>query len=280
MIKLLAVDMDGTCLTGRSTLTDRTLQALRNAASAGVIIVPATGRNMLCLPHRLAAGTIHENGGRDAAANQGLFRYVISSNGGRVTDICSRKDIFRAMLPKETALSILERCREKRLGIASHIRYRYLIQGKPLAFMGRMVYGRDAGGVCCVRDMYETVLRTRYEVEELQIYFLSRAAKQQVAEIMSDSEDSCAAYTGIYAEIFSRKASKGRALAVLAERLGVQKSEIACIGDGENDLSMFDIAGLKIAMGNGVTALKEQADYITGTNNRDGVAEAIYRKIL
>ena len=147
MIQLLAVDMDGTCLTSRSTLTDRTLRALRDAAGKGIIIVPTTGRNMLCLPHRLAAGTLNKDKGRDAEGNRDLFRYVISSNGGRVTDIADKKDLFQAMLPKETALSILEKCRGKRLGIASHMKYRYLIQGKPLAFMGRVVYGRDAGGV-------------------------------------------------------------------------------------------------------------------------------------
>lgn len=280
MIKLLAVDMDGTCLTSRSTLTDRTLRALRDAAGKGIIIVPTTGRNMLCLPHRLAAGTLNKDKGRDAEGNRDLFRYVISSNGGRVTDIADKKDLFQAMLPKETALSILERCRGKRLGIASHMKYRYLIQGKPLAFMGRVVYGRDAGGVCCVRDMYDIVCKSRYEVEELQIYFLSSAARKQVDEIMSEPEDACAAYTGIYAEIFSKEASKGRALAALAEKLGIEKQEIACIGDGENDLSMFEASGLKIAMGNAVSGLKEQADYITATNNRDGVAEAVYKKIL
>ena len=97
---------------------------------------------------------------------------------------------------------------------------------------------------------------------------------------MSETEDACAAYTGIYAEIFSKEASKGRALAALAEKLGIEKQEIACIGDGENDLSMFEASGLKIAMGNAVSGLKEQADYITATNNRDGVAEAVYKKIL
>ena len=129
-------------------------------------------------------------------------------------------------------------------------------------------------------EEYAVVCKSRYEVEELQIYFLSSAARKQVDEIMSETEDVCAAYTGIYAEIFSKEASKGRALAALAEKLGIEKQEIACIGDGENDLSMFEASGLKIAMGNAVSGLKEQADYITATNNRDGVAEAVYKKIL
>ena len=57
MIKLLAVDMDGTCLDRRSRMTDVTLGALRKAAGRGIIIVPTTGRNLECIPHRLAGSS-------------------------------------------------------------------------------------------------------------------------------------------------------------------------------------------------------------------------------
>ena len=58
MIKLLAIDMDGTCLDQRSRMTDRTLDVLRKAAKAGITVVPCTGRNLGCIPHRLAAGAV------------------------------------------------------------------------------------------------------------------------------------------------------------------------------------------------------------------------------
>lgn len=89
-----------------------------------------------------------------------------------------------------------------------------------------------------------------------------------------------AAYTGLYVEVFAKGASKGTALSALAAHLGIRKEEIACIGDGENDLSMFNASGLKIAMGNSVPELKEKADFVTGSNNRNGVAEAVERYIL
>ena len=69
--------------------------------------------------------------------------------------------------------------------------------------------------------------------------------------------------------------AKGKALAVLAERLGIAKEETACIGDGENDLPMFQAAGLKMAMGNGVPELKGKADIILPSNRRSGAAEGI-----
>lgn len=280
MIKLLAVDMDGTCLDARSRMTDRTLQALRKAAEKGVVIVPATGRNLECIPHRLAAGTLRRTGTPDDYANKGLFRYVISSNGARVTDICERKTIFRASVKREDALTLLENCRGKGLGIASHVRHRYLLQGRFLTTAGLLIYGKDAQGVYCVRDMETFVRRNDCEVEEFQFYFLLPGAKEKVRTILKDYPSLHAAYTGIYVEVYSRDASKGNALAALAGHLGIRQEEIACIGDGENDLSMFVSSGLKIAMGNAVDKLKVQADHIAESNRNDGAAKAIEQYIL
>ena len=63
------------------------------------------------------------------------------------------------------------------------------------------------------------------------------------------------------------------------DTLEISHDEIIVIGDGGNDLPMFEYAKLKIAMENGSNALKQKADYITDTNNNDGVAKAI-RKLI
>ena len=275
MIKLLAVDLDGTCLDRRSRMTDATLEALRKAAGRGVIIVPTTGRNLECIPHRLAAGTLFTTGAMDEKKNRDLFRYVISSNGACVTDIRERKEIFRAPVPADDVLPLLRECGKLRLGIASHIRHRYLLEGRFLTMAGRLVYGKDARGVCCVRSMEEFIRKGGYKVEEFQFYFFSPGAEQDVRSVLEKYPDLRAAYTGIYVEVYSKDASKGRALAELARHLNIRKEEIACIGDGENDLSMFEAAGLRIAMGNAVEDLKKQADHVTDSNARDGAAKAV-----
>lgn len=273
--------MDGTCLDSRSRMTDRTLDALRRAASEGIIVVPATGRNLGCVPHRLAAGTIdgpvlpYRGREDDAEKNKGLFRYVISSNGAVVTDIREKKTVFRAMMPREEAASLLGACRKIRLGNAAHICHRYLMEGRLLTMAGRFIYGKDAAGVYCVRDMQEAVEKSRHEVEELQFYFLSGKAKEELRKVMESFPELSAAYTGIYAEVYSKQASKGNALSALQGYLGISREATACIGDGENDLSMFDAAGVKIAMDNAVPGLKEKADQVTDSNDRDGAAAAI-----
>ena len=175
---------------------------------------------------------------------------------------------------------ILEKCRRKGLGIASHVRHRYLLQGRFLTTAGLLIYGKDAKGVYCVRDMEEFIRRNDCEVEEFQFYFLLPGAKEKVRAILKDYPSLYAAYTGIYVEVYSKHASKGNALAALAGHLGIGREEIACIGDGENDLSMFASSGLRIAMGNAVDMLKVQADHVTESNDRDGAARAIERYVL
>ena len=128
-------------------MTDRMINALRRASSEGIIVVPATGRNLGCVPHRLAAGMIcgsstgpaYRGWRQDARDNRGLFRYVISSNGAAVTDIVEKKTVFRAMIPREDAVSLLEACREIRLGNAAHICHRYLMEGRLLTMAGRLI---------------------------------------------------------------------------------------------------------------------------------------------
>lgn len=83
-----------------------------------------------------------------------------------------------------------------------------------------------------------------------------------------------------YLEIVHREASKARGLAVLAQILGIEPSEIMVIGDSFNDLEMFRFAGLAVAMGNAPPAVQAEAHYITGTNDQGGVAEALIKFIL
>ena len=120
-IKLLAVDMDGTCLDGRSRMSRETVEALREAARAGITVVPTTGRTF-------TASLTGWPGERD------IYRYVISSNGAVVTDCRTGKDLFRSMIPKETSLGLLRDCRRTGAGITAHLHHEYLIQGRLLVF--------------------------------------------------------------------------------------------------------------------------------------------------
>lgn len=266
MIKLLAADMDGTCLEFKSRMSEKTVEALRAAAEKGVIVVPTTGRNLNCIPHRLK--------------KESFYDYAITSNGACVIDLKESKKIYNACIPWKIAADVLDEFAGKGLGITAQIDNEYYLQGRLLSLAGRIYYGKDSENSICLKNVSDFIKSKRCEVEEIQLYFLHPKARERSENILSSYKELLSAYSSIYVEIFDKKASKGIALAELAKHLGIKREEIACIGDGENDLTMFESSGLRLAMGNAVDALKEKADYILPDNNSDGVAYAIEKYIL
>ncbi|HXP02832.1 MAG TPA: HAD family hydrolase [Stellaceae bacterium] len=83
-----------------------------------------------------------------------------------------------------------------------------------------------------------------------------------------------------YCDVIPHGINKGRIVEVLAQRLGLHRSEIAVLGDMDNDLDMFASAGFSIAMGNATDEVKAAASATTGSNDEDGWADAIERYVL
>lgn len=266
MIKLLAVDMDGTCLDSRSKMSEKNVNALKKAAEKGIIVVPTTGRNLNCIPYRLKS--------------ECFYRYVITSNGACVIDKKIGKNIFSSFIPFNTAAELLSSCRHQGFGITAQLENDYYLQGKLLSLVGRLYYGKDSDNSLCVKNLEEFIRNRGSDIEEIQLYFLHPKAKERAEKILSNYNGFSAAYSSIYVEIFNHNASKGIALSNLSDYLGIKKDEVACIGDGENDLTMFSASGMKFAMGNAVDILKEKSDHVLPDNNHNGVAFAIENYIL
>ena len=78
----------------------------------------------------------------------------------------------------------------------------------------------------------------------------------------------------------TRSPTKAPPLSGIAKLIGVPLAEVATIGDGDNDVAMFERSGLSIAMGNASPEVQRAADFVTGSNSEDGFAAAIERFIL
>ena len=80
-----------------------------------------------------------------------------------------------------------------------------------------------------------------------------------------------------YLEVMDTRGSKANAVRFVSERLGLTPGEIIAMGDNYNDVEMIQFAGMGVAMGNAPDDIKEKADYVTDTNNNDGVRKALER---
>ena len=266
MIKLLAVDMDGTCLDSKGKMSQKTLEALKTAAEKGVIVVPTTGRNINCLPVPLK--------------NKSFYRYIISSNGSLVVDLKEDKEIFKAYIDSDTGAEILKKCRRHLIFIAAHMDRDYYAQGRYVYKGVKHYMGDDAPELKKVRNMAKTVKESGRHVEEFQLFYFGERYRKIIKKIIAPYPDICVAHSKNYAEIYNKNGSKGTALMALAEHLGIGKDEVACIGDEENDISMFEVAGNPFAMGNAIDKIKALAKVVLPTNDEDGVAYAIEKYVL
>jgi hypothetical protein len=84
----------------------------------------------------------------------------------------------------------------------------------------------------------------------------------------------------MFLEFVDIKASKAIAMAKIGQHYNIKQSEMIAVGDGFNDLSMIEYAGLGVAMGNADNEVKRIADYVTRSNDEDGVAHVINKFIL
>lgn len=260
-IRLLAIDMDGTCLNSHNTIDEDTMQALYSAKRAGIEVVPTTGRALSCIPHQLKV--------------KDLYRYVISSNGAVITDITTGKDIHTELMDIHTSADILDKSECMGLGAAAHIHHEYYLQGYHLRVMGAIAYGKDARYSHTVKDMRELILSQTDGIEELQFFFLTEESRTKTMKALLSHPYVCAPPDKKYVEIFASGAGKGNGITHLCEYLNIPKEQTACIGDGKNDLYMFEHTGLKFAMGNGDETLKKHADYTVASNDEGGVKEAV-----
>lgn len=262
MIELLAIDMDGTLLSDRHRISERTMQALHRAAEAGITVVPTTGRAIAALPHQIVG--------------ESFYRYVISSNGACTTDLAGNRELYEAKLPCTQTTAFLRQCASLRnVGVSAHVDHEFILEGEILSRLGRLTYGKDAKNTICCRDLAAELERRGSDVEELQLFFFSRSARESLKALLDMNPWMLQAWDSPYVELYAPRASKGNALTALAESLKIPKERVACIGDAENDFSMFDASGVRFAMGNGIDALKARADHVLPGNNEDGVAAAI-----
>jgi len=261
MIKLLAVDMDGTCLDKDGKMSDKTYYALKKAAEKGIIVVPTTGRNVNCLPARIK--------------NENFYRYIISSNGALVVDREENKEVFTAYIDKKTAAEISDRLRKHLILTAIHMNRDFYVNGIILYIGVKKVLKEDAGKLKICHNMSRFLRKKDVRVEEFHLFYHNEKYRDIIRDIIAPYEEICVAFSKGYAELYHRDGTKGTALLDLASQLGINPDEIVCIGDEENDVSMFEVVGHPYAMGNAVDKIKALAEKILPTNDEDGVAFAI-----
>ena len=265
-IRLIAVDMDGTCVDSRHRVPEKNIWALEQALRAGITVVPATGRPLNGYPTEI----------RSLAG----IRYVISSNGARLTDMRTGRDLRRALIPDRAAAAFLRCLRGTGVWVSVHKDGVCIDKHAVPWIHRRLFYGRDFAGNQRIAGLERWLERQTGGVEKLQVFVLTPAARRRMEELLRKWPQLAAMpIHHRYVEITAAGATKGEALAALCERLGIGAAETMAIGDSHNDLSMLRFAGRAVAMGNANEHVKRTAGEVTASYDRCGVARAVIKAL-
>ena len=283
-IKIIALDLDGTLLDSEKRLSEGNRMALERAAAKGVLIVPTTGRFFGMMP--------------PAVRDLPFVRYAITINGAQVYDRETDTALVRDEIPLVMALGVMETLdrydviydcyrqnwgwmtaalQDKAADYATNEHYLKMVREfrKPVPELKAHLRETAAEG-----DVQKIMLFARNEVSgsKFQVSGVLDEIKREIGAKFPDIKVTASTWNNI--ELNIKSAHKGNALKRFAERLGFSLANCMAFGDGMNDFTMVEQAGLGVAMANAEPEVKRVAKYVTLSNDEDGVAKGIDKWIF
>ena len=262
-IRLVAIDLDGTLLDPEEHISSANRAAVAAARAAGAEVVLVTARGF--------------QRAQPYARELGLALPLLCCGGALVADSASGRVLVHRPLPPADALPILAYALEQRLLLLVHYDGAYLAHPATIA---------------AYPDMADLVLPPWRPCEDLAgpirtgATFLRALGQPSVRALRRRFEAAGQgrlrfvelAWRGLTdLGIYDAAASKGQTLRAFCAERGLRPEEVMAIGDHASDRSMFEAAGLRVAMANADAELKALADFVTGSNAEDGVAHALHR---
>lgn len=271
-IRLIALDMDGTCLNAEGEMTPRTTAAIRALVEKGYIVVPASGRGFPGL--------------REETIGVPEIRYVISNNGAVVTDGETGERLLERDIPREDAarlaMAVMDQdatCLHWDCGEDYSIPL-------PLGCRSREAYekyfrGNRTNPLLGPEDMAQWVRSCGKRFFKMGLRFREEYGFEHYEELIArDFPEINCFRAEVQLEIVRKGVSKGVALKALCTHLGIPAEQVCAVGDNGNDVAMIEFAGLGVAVENAIQEARDKADYIAGHHDREGAAEFLEAAFL
>lgn len=265
--KIIVLDLDGTLTNRDKIITEHTKTVLKQAMERGKIVVLASGRPTCGVMPLAQELELEKYGG-----------YILAFNGGVIQNCRTKEIVAKKMLPVEVNRKIAELADKEQVALMSYrddciitndeenpyvqlesrISHMKILQvehmGDYLDFaVPKMIMTDDGDYLSTVEGRVKAALGGNFSVYRSEPFFL---------------------------EILPKGIDKAQRLETLLQLLGISREEMIACGDGYNDLTMIQYAGLGVAMENAVLPVRKAADYITFSNNDDGVAHVVEKFLL
>ena len=265
--KLLGLDLDGTLTNSKKEITAHTLDTLTRAQEQGLKIVLASGRPTYGVAPLANKLQLEKYEG-----------YILSYNGGEIIDWKTKEMMYKNLLDP-TVLPYLYKCaKDNDFAIVTY-ENEFVLTEKP---DDEYVIKEALLNVMTIKKVDNFLDAVKHPVAKCLIV----GEPERLAVLEKEMQETLKDKMGVFRsepyflELVPKGIDKARSLEVLLKEIGMTKEEMMAVGDGFNDLSMIRYAGMGVAMANAQTVVRDSADFITLSNDEDGVAHVVEKFIL
>lgn len=260
--KMIALDLDGTLKSSDKQILPKTKDILIKLASKGIIIVLASGRPTAGLYLEANELKLKEYGG-----------YLLSFNGAKVVNYQTKEVIYQKVYDYKIAHQVYDRAKEYNMAVMSYTDSEIISEDVDDKYVK---IESDINNMPIKKvDSFKEVIN--FDVNKVLLTGEPDYMAKVEAEFKQPYGDSLSIYRSApyFIEVMAQGIDKAASLKALADSLQIKPEEIISFGDGYNDLSLIEFAGLGVAMANAVDEVKQRANYITLSNDEEGIYDCL-----
>ena len=264
-ISMAVFDLDGTLLNTKDHFSEETLNTLIKIKNKGVKIVVASGRIYPMLKAYID--------------KIGIVDYVISANGASIDQVDINKQIDYTHVNPSDALKIVEFSRNNKIEcliLKREVTYHPIPSDRLNKFLSYNKIAESYGYQQMKLTPYNQSFDAYDFIEKILINEESEEKKQLLESYIKINTNLKYTRSGkLLLDISSQEVSKANALKKVSKITGIPLSEIIAFGDYDNDVEMLALAGFGVAPKNASPKAIEASDYVTASNDEDGVAKVL-----
>lgn len=260
--RAIALDLDGTLTNHDKVVTPRTRQALLLAESKGAIIILASGRPTYGIVPVAECLELEKRGG-----------YILSYNGGNIVNTKTGEKLFSQFLPDAVIPILYKYAKEKNHALLGYAGNEIITEMpddqyvKEESRINKMNIRKVDNLLDALEPHPTKLLMTGDPTDMIK-------AEEELVEILGEKMDIFRS-APFFLELVPKGIDKAQSLLRLLSKINLTPADLMAFGDGYNDLSMLKLAGVGVAMANAAPEVRADADYVTLSNEEDGVAEAL-----
>lgn len=265
--KVLVLDIDGTLTNSQKEVTENTKQGILNIQERGHIVMLASGRPTPGMKKYAQILELEKYGG-----------YLLSFNGGRIINCRTGEIVYQRTLPNSVIPGLWRFSKDNDLGIVTYLGDS-IISGTR---MDEYIELESRINGMPVQEVNHFVEFVDFDVNKCLMTAPPEKASECEKILQEKYGDILSVYRSepFFIEIMPKNVDKATSLDRMLSTVGMTRENAICCGDGFNDMTMIKYAGVGVAMANAQPQVKEAADYITKSNDEDGIVTVIDEFIL